>query len=106
LLEEHEGDSEVRTVVFEHFNPTAREVFLVGAFNDWQPRGTPMKKQRGGKWTAELLLKPDAYEYRLIIDGQWEDDPMAQRFVANPFGGLNSVIEIKPWEPQSPAPRS
>ena len=82
-------------ITFEYFNPAAREVFLAGNFNDWQPRATPMTKQRGGKWSTELLLKPGQYEYRLFVDGQWQDDPMAARFVANPFGGLNSAIEVE-----------
>jgi len=54
-----------------------------------------MTKQRGGKWSVELLLKPGHYEYRFVVDGQWQDDPMAGRFVANSFGGLNCVVEVK-----------
>jgi 1,4-alpha-glucan branching enzyme len=95
LLEEHCPDSEVRGVNFEYFNPTAREVLVAGSFNDWQPDATPMSKQRGGKWSTELLLKPGRYEYRLVVDGRWQDDPMAARFVGNPFGGLNCVVEVK-----------
>jgi 1,4-alpha-glucan branching enzyme len=95
LLEEHFPDSEARGVSFEYFNPTAREVLVAGTFNDWQPHITPMSKQRGGKWSTELLLKPGRYEYRLVVDGHWQDDPMAARFVANPFGGLNCVVEVK-----------
>jgi len=94
LLEEHFPDSEARGVSFEYFNPTAREVLVAGSFNDWQPGATPMSKQRGGKWSTELLLKPGRYEYRLVVDGRWQDDPLAARFVANPFGGLNCVVEV------------
>ena len=95
LLEEHFPDSEAHPVSFEYFNPAAHEVLVVGSFNDWQTRATPMTKQRGGKWSTELLLRPGHYEYRLLVDGQWRDDPMAARFVANPFGGLNCVVEVK-----------
>ena len=95
LLEEHFPDSEAHMVSFEYFNPTAREVRVAGSFNDWQTQATPMVKQPGGKWTAELLLKPGQYEYRLVVDGQWQDDPMAARFVANPFGGLNCVVDVR-----------
>ncbi len=96
LLEEHFPDSETHGVSFEYFNPAAREVLVAGSFNDWQAQAMPMSKQRGGNWTAELLLKPGHYEYRFVVDGQWQDDPMAARFVANPFGGLNCVVEIEP----------
>jgi 1,4-alpha-glucan branching enzyme len=95
LLEDHFPDSEAREVSFEYFNPTACEVLVAGSFNDWQPHITPMSKQRGGRWSTELLLKPGCYEYRLVVDGHWQDDPMAARFVANPFGGLNCVVEVK-----------
>lgn len=104
LLEEHFPNSEARGVSFEYFNPTAREVQVAGSFNHWQPHATPMTKQRGGKWSAELLLKPGHYEYRLVVDGQWQDDPMAARFVANPFGGLNCVVEVRPMESATAQP--
>lgn len=100
LPEEHFAeDGEAHTVNFEHFNPDAREVCVAGTFNGWQPGATPMVKLRGGKWWTELLLPPGYYEYRFIVDGQWQDDPMAARFVANSFGGLNCVIEVKPAAP-------
>jgi 1,4-alpha-glucan branching enzyme len=96
LLEEHfAGDGEVHAVSFEYFNPAAGEVLLAGSFNGWQPRSAPMTKRRGGKWSTELLLPPGQYEYRFVVDGQWQDDPMAARFVANSFGGLNCVVKVK-----------
>jgi hypothetical protein len=95
LLEEHFPNHEACGVSFEYYNPTAREVLVAGSFNDWQPGATPMSKQRGSKWSTEILLKPGSYEYRLVVDGHWQDDPMAARFVANPFGGLNCVVEVK-----------
>jgi 1,4-alpha-glucan branching enzyme len=87
-------DPPVRTVAFEYFSPVAGQVFVAGTFNDWRPRATPLTKQAGGKWSTELKLKPGTYEYRLIVDGQWQDDPLAARFIANPFGGLNGVLEV------------
>jgi 1,4-alpha-glucan branching enzyme len=96
LLPEHRQKSETHAVRFEYFNPNAREVLVAGTFNDWQAQATPMNNQRGGKWFTEVLLKPGQYEYRLVVDGQWVDDPRAERFVANPFGGLNGIIEVKP----------
>ena len=97
LLEEHFAeDGEVHAVSFEYFNPDAREVLLAGSFNEWQPNATPMTKQRGGKWSTEVLLQPGQYEYRFVVDGRWLDDPMASRFVDNTFGELNGVVEVKP----------
>lgn len=98
LLEEHFPDSEARAVRFEYFNLDAREVLVAGSFNDWQPLATPMTNLHGDRWSAELRLKPGHYEYRFVVDGQWMDDPMAACFVANPFGSLNCVLEVKATE--------
>jgi 1,4-alpha-glucan branching enzyme len=94
LLKERFGSPPERTVAFEYVSPTAREVFVAGTFNDWQPRATPLAKQPDGRWSTQLTLKPGTYEYRLNVDGQWQDDPRAARFTANPFGGVNGVLEV------------
>ena len=94
LLEEHYSNSEAHAVRFGYFDPAAREVFLVGSFNGWQSRAQPLQKRRDGQWTTEVILKPGEYEYRLVVDGRWQDDPLATRFVANDFGTLNSVVQV------------
>jgi 1,4-alpha-glucan branching enzyme len=99
LLEEHVPKAETRSVQFAYFDPEASEVFLAGTFNDWKARTTPMVKISGDKWCTELRLKPGRYEYRLVVDGRWQDDPMAARFVANSFGGLNCVVDVKAAKP-------
>ena len=104
LLEEHFAETELQAVVFAYFNPRAREVFLAGSFNDWQPRTTPMCKIGGDKWCTELMLLPGRYEYRFVVDGQWQDDPMAARFVANDFGGLNGIVEVEPMKSSPGSP--
>jgi pyruvate/2-oxoglutarate dehydrogenase complex dihydrolipoamide acyltransferase (E2) component len=88
-------DGEPRQVAFEHFSPDAGEIFLVGSFNNWDLTATPLKKGPGGRWTTKLVLKPGHYEYRFVVDGRWQDDPTAARFVANPFGELNCIIEVE-----------
>jgi 1,4-alpha-glucan branching enzyme len=81
----------------EYFDPLAREVCVAGTFNDWRAEATPMRQGPAGKWTAELLLRPGEYEYRFLVDGHWKDDPMAKRYVGNPFGGFNCILEVKPF---------
>lgn len=96
LLQEHFPDSGTRAVKFEYINRGASKVFVAGSFNDWQPNATPLLKQRGGKWFTQLFLKPGHYEYRFVVDGQWQDDRSAPGHAENPFGGLNAVIEVTP----------
>jgi 1,4-alpha-glucan branching enzyme len=72
----------------------AEEVFIAGDFNQWNPRSTPLRKDTNGDWRASLLLRPGPHEYRLVVDGEWRNDPRAVRSVANPFGSLNSVVQV------------
>jgi 1,4-alpha-glucan branching enzyme len=93
LIEEHFAVGD-RPVTFAFFSPDAQKVFLAGAFNEWDPKRTPLARRDTGRWEVEISLKPGTYEYRLVVDGVWQEDPMSPRFAANPFGGLNSVIVV------------
>jgi 1,4-alpha-glucan branching enzyme len=73
----------------------AREVFVAGTFNEWQPKATPMVKGENGDWAIELRVPPGRYEYRLIVDGVWTDDPNAKEFVPNPHGGRNALLIVR-----------
>lgn len=90
--------------VLRYLNPAAREVHIAGSFNEWNPKATPMTGIPGGGWAAEIHLEPGRYEYRLVVDGQWADDPGATTLVSNPFGGLNAVVDVLPPQktPHSP----
>ena len=83
-------------VSFQRFFPTATRVCVAGSFNGWQPSATPMRRFGfgTGRWTVDLPLKPGRYEYRLVVDGNWTDDPLGQTFVPNPFGTRNCVLLV------------
>jgi 1,4-alpha-glucan branching enzyme len=93
LLEAHFPTIQPETT-FLFFNPDAKQVFLAGEFNKWQPNVTAMENTGDGMWRVNVALAPGRYEYRLLVDGIWQEDPMAERFVTNPFGGLNSVAIV------------
>ena len=88
-------ESQACAVPLEYANLDAREVHVAGTFNDWNPSATPMTRHRDGKWSTVLLLLPGHYEYRFVVDGHWLNDPLAEMFVANPYSGLNCVLEVK-----------
>jgi 1,4-alpha-glucan branching enzyme len=71
-------------------------VCLVGSFNDWSTKKHPMKRGENGTWTANVMLSPGTYEYRLLVDGHWADDPRADRHVPNEFGSTNAIRSIAP----------
>jgi len=84
----------LRPVRFGYFNPEAREVFLVGSFNGWDPRATAMRRDELGDWSVVLELPPGEYRYRLMVDGGWRDDPTAQQTAMNPYGGYDAVVNV------------
>ena len=85
------GKSLTRKVQFECPSPEAKEVYLVGDFNHWDTHANKMKKDKSGSWKATLSLKPGRYEYRLVVDGNWENAPACSGCVPNEFGSLNCV---------------
>jgi hypothetical protein len=41
-----------------------------------------------------LSLNEGVYQYKFVVDGKWEDDPINPQIVESPFGGVNSVVRI------------
>ncbi len=73
----------------------AESVYVTGSFNDWSLDESYRLKKEGGKWSIKLPLKPGVYQYKFIIDGKWREDPRNPVQEKNPFGELNSLLEIK-----------
>jgi len=65
---------------------------LAGEFTDWQP--VEMKKQKNGSFTATVPLPPGNYQYKFILDGHWAADPDNDLWSPNPYGSLNSVVQV------------
>ena len=87
-------DLHLMPVRFEFSHPTATTVSIAGTFNNWHPTTIPMQTSGNGHWLEEAALAPGTYEYCLVVDGQWMPDPQARRYVTNPFGGRNSILEV------------
>ena len=68
-------------------------VHLAGEFNEWQT-SQAMKKQNDDRWRLTLNLESDGeYQFRYLLDEQeWFNDPEADSYITNPFGGQNSVV--------------
>jgi hypothetical protein len=82
-------------VVFSTFYPRAKTVQIAGDFNGWNPQETTMQKvSDNGKWQLQLPLEKGTYRYRLVVDGQWQQDPYNELTEMNPFGEMNSVLYV------------
>ncbi len=75
--------------------PDAKEVYVAGDFNDWAPTQYKMEKNEDGVFHVTLTLAPGTYEYKLIVDGTWVEDPDNPNTVPDPYGGVNSVLTVK-----------
>jgi 1,4-alpha-glucan branching enzyme len=78
-------------ITFSVSAPTAKKVFLVGDFNNWESETHPMKKDSSGVWKKSVMLAPSQYEYKFIIDGDWKEDPQNDQVCLNCFGTVNSI---------------
>jgi chromosome partitioning protein len=82
-------------VILNTLYPRADSVFVAGDFNNWQGDKTPLQKLGdNGMWQIKMPLASGRYRYRLVVDGQWQQDPYNEKTELNPFGELNSVLEI------------
>jgi hypothetical protein len=82
-------------VMFVTLYPRASSVQIAGDFNNWQPDGTPLKKVgANGAWQIKLPMNKGKYRYRLVVDGQWQQDPYNEATESNPYGELNSILEV------------
>lgn len=75
--------------------PQAGSVFLSGDFNMWNHSSHPLKKGKDRKWKISLSLDPGQYQYRFLVDGEWQNDPSSTEWVANPFGTSNCLTSVK-----------
>ena len=74
--------------------PDAREVHLVGEFNDWNGADYKMRRFKDGTWKKKVKLPPGRYEYRFVVDGAWWTDPENPERERNAFGSENSVANV------------
>jgi len=81
-------------VTFSIESKDAEEVILMGDFNNWNPKKHPMKKDRNGMWIKTVITPPGRYEYKLLVDGQWKEDPQNDQTCLNCFGTYNNVFNV------------
>ncbi|HIJ70341.1 MAG TPA: AAA family ATPase [Planctomycetes bacterium] len=82
-------------VMFTTLYPRAGTVQIAGDFNNWQPENTPLQKVgENGVWQIKLPMNKGKYRYRIVVDGQWQQDPYNEITELNPYGEYNSVLEV------------
>jgi hypothetical protein len=84
----------LKEVVFR-FDITQRDrVQIAGEFNNWIPDKNVETEILDGSLQKILRVSPGGYEYRLIIDGVWQQDPANPKAAPNDMGGYNSLLNV------------
>lgn len=80
--------------------PHASTVSVVGDFNNWDARATPMiRTPTGGTWSVAIPLQPGRHIYAFVVNGangttQWVADPTAPLAPEDGLGAPNSVVLV------------
>jgi len=75
----------------------ASSIYLVGDFNNWDKKQTPMKNLKNGDFTITVDLELNKeYQFRYYIDNKkWSNDYNADKYVPTVYGDSeNSVVVI------------
>jgi 1,4-alpha-glucan branching enzyme len=82
-------------VTFSLLAPDAKEVFISGDFNGWSQDPQCRMQAHNGRWLRTFNLSPGRYHYRFVVDGRWLEDPENPLKETNPFGEMDSLLEVK-----------
>ncbi|MFH2130751.1 MAG: isoamylase early set domain-containing protein [bacterium] len=74
----------------------AKTVHLLGEFNRWSPKATPMQKLKDGSFKKTIDLKTgQEYQFRYLLNQSiWVNDGQADKYSPNPFGDAENSIVI------------
>jgi chromosome partitioning protein len=86
--------SNLKEVVFRFDNTKFTRVQIAGEFNNWVPDKDVETEVLDGALQKRLRVRPGGYEYRLIIDGVWQQDPANPEAAPNDMGEYNSLLHV------------
>lgn len=82
-------------IIFSLPAPEAKEVHLVGDFNNWKVDNNSRMEHNNGAWIKKLSLKSGRYRYRFVVDGTWTEDAANPEKEINPYGQMDSLIKVE-----------
>jgi 1,4-alpha-glucan branching enzyme len=73
----------------------AKKVAVVGDFNNWNPKGSALKKLKNGSFKGTFDLPKDAtYEFKYLVDGEYMNDGEADRYQWNDYAGAENGVLV------------
>lgn len=81
-------------VLFKFHAPPKSKVYVAGTFNHWNPTALKLHYHGKGVYTAMILLSPGSYEYKFIVNGEWQNGTECTDLVSNTYGTTNSRLVV------------
>ncbi len=87
-------DKDLTTVTLRFSDIPTRDLKIAGDFNNWIPDHNVETRVDHEAIVKTMRIKPGTYQYRLIIDGKWQEDPNNPNRISNLFGEINSLLKV------------
>ncbi|MGD0258351.1 MAG: isoamylase early set domain-containing protein [Verrucomicrobiota bacterium] len=84
----------LRAINFVCNAPQAKNVTLIGDFNQWNPAAHPMKRMPDRSWLLTVELKHGHHRYAFLVDGVLTLDPYAQGITRNDKGERVCLVPV------------
>lgn len=94
--------NDLQRVELSYHNFDGRDVKIAGEFNNWVPDQDIETVYQGSSIHKILFLPTGEYQYRLVIDGKWRNDPGNPVQTINAMGIHNSVLRVAANEDDFP----
>ena len=73
----------------------AKIVAVVGDFNNWNPKGSTLKKLKNGTFKGTFdLPKENSFEFRYLIDNTYVNEAEADSYQWNDYAGAENAVLV------------
>lgn len=87
-------DGNLQRVELVYPDFAGRELKIAGEFNNWAPDEGVETIIDGNSIRKVFFVEPGEYQYRLIIDGKWRNDPTNPDQILNSLGVHTSMLKV------------
>ena len=71
----------------------AKKVAVVGTFNKWNSKESQLRKLKNGTFKGTIDLPTNtSYEFRYLVDNEYQNDEQADKLVWNEYAGTNNAV--------------
>ena len=81
-------------ILFSFLNREVLSVLIAGDFNRWVAEPLLQIDENSGLWQKVIPINEGTYRYKFLVDDVWQTDPFNPRNETNPYGGIDSVLQL------------